>query len=616
MPEDVPTISSARLAAGDVSRHTFMTVRRGFDPQEVRSFLDLVARELQAWEQRDLDLRRQLSDVEERARHPVLDEATLTTALGQQTAQVLRSAHEESRRLVEAAQADAATLVREAKRHADDAQVQAESTAAERIAEAELAGSAIRQHAQQEADAAAQASQAGSESLLAEARDRGRHMIEQAQQARRRVLTDMTQRRRALHVQIEQLRAARDELAGSVLALRGATDRVLTDLARADDKARAAAADVARRSPSAPPLGDDELGAPASTGEGEPLVETTSDEDVASPGPEPAPLAAEAPEMAAAPSEAPEPEPADVTAPNEAPAVDALFARLRQARGAEAAPTEVVAAAERGSGAHPDDVTPAHGVRVLGPADEPSPPYDQQSGPEVSGGDVDGALAPSPDGALVEARAAVLDPIVTQLTRRLKRALQDDQNHLLDRIRSASPKSTNGVLLAEEDQLAPFVAAGAPLQDAAEAGRRFAVDQGVAESARGSLDTRPIAEEMARAIVTPLRRRLADSDQGVEGIALDEAAERVSAAYREWRGERVERLVGDVAVHAFSAGTIAAIGVGGSLRWVPAGPDPACADCDDNALGGAVSAGTEFPTGHRHPPAHAGCRCLVAPTPG
>jgi len=26
-----------------------------------------------------------------------------------------------------------------------------------------------------------------------------------------------------------------------------------------------------------------------------------------------------------------------------------------------------------------------------------------------------------------------------------------------------------------------------------------------------------------------------------------------------------------------------------------------------------VGAGAPFPTGHAHPPAHAGCRCLVAP---
>jgi hypothetical protein len=30
-------------------------------------------------------------------------------------------------------------------------------------------------------------------------------------------------------------------------------------------------------------------------------------------------------------------------------------------------------------------------------------------------------------------------------------------------------------------------------------------------------------------------------------------------------------------------------------------------------LAGPVPRGEAFPTGHPHPPAHAGCRCLLAP---
>ena len=35
-----------------------------------------------------------------------------------------------------------------------------------------------------------------------------------------------------------------------------------------------------------------------------------------------------------------------------------------------------------------------------------------------------------------------------------------------------------------------------------------------------------------------------------------------------------------------------------------------------NALGGIICAGESFPTGHRHAPAHAGCRCGIAMTQG
>jgi len=40
----------------------------------------------------------------------------------------------------------------------------------------------------------------------------------------------------------------------------------------------------------------------------------------------------------------------------------------------------------------------------------------------------------------------------------------------------------------------------------------------------------------------------------------------------------------------------------------------ACPECEDNGLAGPVPKGRPFPTGHRHPPAHSGCRCLLAVT--
>ncbi len=87
--------------------------------------------------------------------------------------------------------------------------------------------------------------------------------------------------------------------------------------------------------------------------------------------------------------------------------------------------------------------------------------------------------------------------------------------------------------------------------------------------------------------------------------------DRVGAAFREWRGERVERLTGDYATQAFSAG-VAAVGAERKVRWVVTTAG-GCSDCEDNALAGAVSATEMFPTGHAYPPAHSGCRCLVAP---
>jgi hypothetical protein len=112
---------------------------------------------------------------------------------------------------------------------------------------------------------------------------------------------------------------------------------------------------------------------------------------------------------------------------------------------------------------------------------------------------------------------------------------------------------------------------------------------------------------LARTVVTMLRRRI-----GGDSEAGEDMGDRVGAAFREWRGERIERLVGDFAVQAFSAGVAAATQPGEPIRWVLSSAE-GCSDCDDNALAGAVPAPATFPTGHAYPPAHSGCRCLVAP---
>src|ERR1700689_19631 len=94
MPEDrrLTISTSSRLHPDEVARHTFGTARRGFDPAEVRVYLEQIAHEMEA------------------APNPVLDEAPLPAALGQETARVLRSAHDAATELVAKAEADASRL--------------------------------------------------------------------------------------------------------------------------------------------------------------------------------------------------------------------------------------------------------------------------------------------------------------------------------------------------------------------------------------------------------------------------------------------------------------------------------------------------------------------------
>jgi hypothetical protein len=124
-----------------------------------------------------------------------------------------------------------------------------------------------------------------------------------------------------------------------------------------------------------------------------------------------------------------------------------------------------------------------------------------------------------------------------------------------------------------------------------------------------------IAHDLASALVGPLRRKLGAAE-GLDDAEESVVAEHVGSAFREWKGERIERLAGDHVTAAFSAGSISAAAADDAveLEWIAtavAGDTP-CPDCEDNGLNGSLRPGEEFPTGHRHPPAHPGCRCLLA----
>jgi DivIVA domain-containing protein len=558
MPEGRAPISSSRIATGDIARHSFAVVRRGFDTDEVRAYLQSVSRSIEALEEREQELRAAVAEAEERAAHPVVDEATLTASLGQHSAQILRHAHEEAARIVVQAQEGAATLLRETQSQVDELQARTEASSAERVVEVELLVANAEQEARVESERILAEAVADGEAVIARAKDEGRALLEQVQEARRRVLSDLASRRRALGIQIEQLRAARDEMAASVLGVRDKVDGIVTHLERTDEEARAAAAAV----------GDQfRLHGAGEGPHDQDTVEDTTGETPATPAGGGATGGGSGEDDAGAAA---------------APSVDELFARIRAGTGAT------------GGSAAPPSAAPASTS-----AAEPAEAGTAQT--EV----VEAAPAeavPGPDDELISRRDEALAPVIARLGRSIKRALGDDQNRLLDRLRNAPSLTVEELLGPEDEHSAAFVvAARSQLAEAFAAGTAFG---GAAAAAVVEGDAvEQSAEGLAHVVVTMLRRQMADRG--------DELSDRVGAAFREWRGERVERLTGDYATQAFSAGVMAAAG-DDKVRWVVTSTS-GCSDCEDNALAGAVSASEAFPTGHAHPPAHSGCRCLVAP---
>ena len=83
--------------------------------------------------------------------------------------------------------------------------------------------------------------------------------------------------------------------------------------------------------------------------------------------------------------------------------------------------------------------------------------------------------------------------------------------------------------------------------------------------------------------------------------------------YREWKTQHIDEQLDDVLRTTHGRAVLAALPDGAPVCWGVDAEHPACADGDDNALAGCVSAGTPFPTGHLFAPSHTGCRCLLVP---
>jgi cell division septum initiation protein DivIVA len=235
-----------------------------------------------------------------------------------------------------------------------------------------------------------------------------------------------------------------------------------------------------------------------------------------------------------------------------------------------------------------------------------------------------------PDVESLARRDHLLGPVTAKLGRALKRALQDDQNDLLNALRQTSRKPVLDELDPPAVQRERFIqAASDPLARAYEAGAAFLVTgdavEGPSVSAPAPSEAvafeagTALAAELADDLSGVLRQRTEEALSELDGT-LEGAADAAGIAYREWKGSRVEGLAGDFTTQAFALGELAvleSVGKGGALfvRWAVEDDDGggSCPDCDDNSLAGPQLPGALFPTGHSHPPVHPGCRCLLVP---
>jgi DivIVA domain-containing protein len=704
--------SEPTLSPDEIAAKSFATSFRGYDANEVRTWLARVAKELRTARERERELQRLLDRAQEVASHPALDEDTLTAALGEETARVLRSAREAATDITMKAEEKAARLVREAQETANRLRTETEQFVAQRMDEANQAAAAIVRAGEADADGMRSQAKADVEAEVESARARGKEMVAEAMAVRERILADLSRRRRLAHAQIEQLRAGRERLLDAYRLVRRTLDEVTSELTVAEAEARAAAETAARRvaaesettvedleqelalardidlsggdlgafsvvvepvvpvetpapepatpadepEPAEEPVG---TGTPAPAEEATRVDEPTVGEPAAevgawkperrrssslrllrrtrtddAPQGEPQLVALDAPHpdeavrvvpaaSAPAPAEATEADEATETAGAEPSVVDDLFARIAAERAALDEPSEAVAPVVDAATGE-DDTHEEHEEKGAGETEEAAgtaasePATDEAD--EVAPGD-------DADEQARTRRDELLDPIEAALTRKLKRALQDEQNELLDTLRTERPRLALADALPPLDQARRYTDAAAPtLADAFRAGAAFAAGperpseretrtEGPpgAEVDADAVDER--SETLATAVTTPLRERIERALEEAGAAALDEAdlADRVNAAYRDVRAQRLERAARDAVTGAFCAGAFAATPEGAVLRWVVDSDGEPCPDAYDNALAGPTRRGEPYPTGQAYPPAHAGCRCLLLP---
>jgi cellobiose-specific phosphotransferase system component IIA len=224
-------------------------------------------------------------------------------------------------------------------------------------------------------------------------------------------------------------------------------------------------------------------------------------------------------------------------------------------------------------------------------------------------------VAPVVDLARFEERNEELSPVVVAMARKLKRVLADEQNTVLGHVRAKrSSLDIDAVLGTEAEHSARYASAVAEDSMAAASAGAKSV------KAAGGSSRRVTQKAIAAHAVSAITAGLVAGFREDARIAIGEAeGDRevllglIRDVYRSWKTERIDSHVDDIACSSYSHGAYLALEPGSKITWMAEPDTNCCSECEDNSLGGSVVRGDDFPTGHSHPPAHAGCRCLVAP---
>lgn len=622
----------------------FDVVRRGFSQEEVRDFLRMVSAEMSRLQERERFLESELRAMQTRGMSSpgALDEETVTTLLGEETARVLSVAREAAQQM----------------------RLRAAETAERLVREASADASRVRQEAELEAARKRSDASADVENEIELAKQQGREMVIEAREYRERVLTELARRRELAREQIEMLIHARDRLVNAFERARVAANEVVGDLDEFEELSEEVARASQMQTPGQGPVFFDHTKVPdAIPQKTDESSETTSDavdevmvveevvevvievEKVEELAIEQAevdePVVTESTEETAQKAGHPSVEPAGAehiaevvqlfgrretpareseteieqptpstseskptevkptepkSSASKKPSVDDLFARLKQS-----SPAKVAESVKK-------DVKPSKAVK------KPETKQESLTGSSVSKVT---PVVPKVNKELFLKRDETLAPQIVSLTRKFKRVLADEENAILNYLQGKkSVVALEKMVSDAATQVQAHVESVADdMHNVALSGAK-SVAPGLKADLRKQVTKSAVMQTISKSIdetiVRPIRERLQRCVEQSNGDR-EEMSSLVRSAYREWKMQKLDALVSDMACLAYSRGAYLALPTGTSVCWMVDPNGPQCADAEDNALAGDTPLGSPFPTGHEHPIAHAGCRCLVAP---
>jgi cell division septum initiation protein DivIVA len=605
----------------------FSVARRGFEQEEVRDLLRGVSAELARLQERERFLESELRAMQTRGLSApgALDEEMVTALLGEETARVLTAAREAAKQQIARAAETAERLVREAS-----------SDAARIRQEAEIESSRQRNDAVADVEAEIEL-----------AKQQGREMVIEAREYREKVLSELARRRELAREQIEHLIHDRDRLVAAFDRARLAANDVVGDLTEFDELSEEVARISGLSTPvdATAPIFFDHTKDPDAIPQSSESIEVEKvvgviAESIDSTTIETAEIfetteIIEVVEVLEVGEVTEEISDTTVVAIHEAPAgmsehpssepptqehiaeVVQLFGKKRKEAEAPQATTEVVEPQVDVVEVVETKKQPIATTPQKKSVDDLFARLKQTSTAEVARTTKPKVVVPKVDQGVFDHRDEVLEPILVLITRKMKRVLADEENSMLTYLQGKkSVVALEKVLPVADEHLQMYVEALA--EDVISAAMAGA--QSLSKSLKADLRKRVtrsavmqvVSRTMDESTIRPLREKIQRAVEQSDGDK-DEMSNLIRSVYREMKMQRVEQQVSDIARMAYSRGAYLVLDQGTKVCWMVDPNGPSCADAEDNSLAGSTDLGSEFPTGHIHPTAHAGCRCLIAP---